>query len=183
MSDYNSQLPVRSKQDLDERVLIKIQSGESPEASDATALVTDKQVHTKIFQSDGTNISEENPLPVAPTENAGDEVEDYDESVDVASTASANHDYVVTATKIFKSLNVEAAASGKARFELQVETAASSGTFETRGVKFNSTANPNIEFKFNRPKRVAAGVIIRIVKTNLDEQAQSIYSTINGVEV
>jgi hypothetical protein len=183
MSDYNSQLPVRSKQDLDERVLIKIQDGDNPGGSEQTAEVSEKKLHTKIFQSDGTNISEENPLPVAPTESAGDEVEDYNESVDVAPTVSANHDYVVTSSKTFKSLNVEAAASGKARFELQVETAASSGSFETRGVKFNSTAKPNVEFKINRPKRVAEGVIIRIVKTNLDEQAQSIYSTINGVEV
>lgn len=183
MSDYNSQLPVRSKQDLDERVLIKIQSGENPEASDATALVTDKQVHTKIFQSDGTDISEQNPLPVAPTESAGDEIEDFNESVDVPSTVSSNHDYTVSSGKSFKSLNVEASASGKARFELQVETSQASGVFETRGVKFNSTAKPNVSFCIKRPKRVSSGAIIRVVKTNLDEQAQSIYSTINGVEV
>lgn len=179
--DYNSALPIRSKQDLDERTLVKIQSGDNPDGLDATALVTDKQVHTKIFQSDGMEISEQNPLPVAPTESAGSEVEDYNESVDVAPSVNSNHDYV--AQSDFKQLNVEASASGKARFELQVETAASSGTFETRGVKFNSTANPNVKFNVNNPKRVASGVTIRLVKTNLDEQAQSIYSTINGVEV
>lgn len=179
--DYNSALPIRSKQDLDERTLVKIQSGDNPDGLDATALVTDKQVHTKIFQSDGMEISEQNPLPVAPTESAGNEVEDYNESVDVAPNVNANHDYV--AQSDFKQLNVEASASGKARFELQVETAASSGTFETRGVKFNSTANPNVKFNVKNPRRVASGVTIRIVKTNLDEQAQSIYSTINGVEV
>jgi len=183
MSDYNSQLPVRSKQDLDERLLTKIQDGDNPSGSEQTASVTNKQLHTKIFLSDGNVISEENPLPVAPTESAGLEVEDFNEAVDVAPTSNSNHDYVVTASKSLKEINIEASASGKARFELQIETAASSGVFETRNVKFNSTAQPNVKFELKRPKRVTEGVTVRIIKTNLDEQAQSIYSVINGVEV
>ena len=183
MSDYNSQLPVRSKQDLDERLLVKIQDGDNPGGANQTVEVADKKLHVKIFQSDGTDIAEETPLPVYTTEAPGDEVEDYNEAVDVAVSSSSNHDYTVTAAKTLKELNVEASASGKARFELQVETAAASGVFETRGVKFNSTAKPNVKFSLKRPKRVAAGVIVRVVKTNLDEQAQSLYSTINGVEV
>lgn len=183
MSDYNSQLPVRSKQDLDERLLIKIQDGDNPSGSEQTASVTDKQVHTKIFQSDGSNITEESPLPVTVTESAGDEIEDYSEAVDVAPTVSANHDYVVTADKVLKKLNLTASASGKARFELQIETGVATAVFQTKAVKFNSTAFPNVEFKLERPSRVLAGVTIRLVKTNLDEQSQSIYSTINGVEL
>lgn len=183
MSDFNSQLPVRSKQDLDERLLVKLQDGDNPSGSEQTVAVSDKQLHTKFFLSDGSSISEENPLPVSTTESAGLEVEEYNEAVDVVATNSANHDYVVTAEKVLKDLNVDCSASGKARFELQVETAQASGVFETRAVKFNSTANPNVEFKIKKPKRIEAGVTIRVVKTNLDEQSQSIYSTINGVEV
>lgn len=183
MAEINSSLPVRSEGDLDQKVLIKIQDGDNPGGSEQTASVTNKQLHTKIFLSDGSVISEENPLPVSTTESAGVEVEDFNESVDVTPTTSQNHDYVVTSGKVLKELNIDASASGKARFELQVETAASSGTFETRSVKFNSTAKPNVEFKIKKPKRIAEGVMIRVVKTNLDEQSQSIYSTINGVEV
>ena len=50
-------------------------------------------------------------------------------------------------------------------------------------VKFNSTSNPNCEIKLKKPKAIASGSIIRVVKTNLDNQAQDLYSVINGVEV
>jgi hypothetical protein len=256
MSDYNSQLPVRSKQDLDERLLVKLQDGDNPSGSDATATVTEKKLHVRVHSEDsdgndlqpllsqeghvqsngdydattnkrpssqgliasdrdaspsettmnkrptavvgnddkvaldvaisdssGNRIDEDNPLPVYVTESPGEEIEDFDEAVDVATTASANHDYVVTALKEFRWLNIEASASGKAKFELQIETAASSGVFETKNVKFNSTANPNVEFKLLRGQSIQENVTIRLVKTNLDEQAQSIYSTFNGVEI
>lgn len=183
MSDFSSQLPVRSVQDIDQRVLTKIQDGQNPDAADGTARVTNEKLHVTIHQGDGSQITEEMPLPVSVTESAGDEIISYDESVDVASSGSMNHDYSVSATKTLKVLDVEASASGKARFELQIETSAGSGTFETKGVKFNSTANPNVQFKLSRFPRVEQNVTIRIVKTNLDEQPQSIYSTLNGVEV
>lgn len=257
MSDYNSQLPVRSKQDLDERVLIKVQDGASPGGANATLSVTENKAHVRNFgvdsdandvqlllsqeghvltngdydaannkrpssqglivsdrdaapsettmnkrptavagdnnkvaidvaisDSSGNHFSDTNPLPVYVTENdPGTEVTDFDEAVDTAAAGSTNHDYTVTAAKQFRALNVEASASGKAKFELRIETAAGAGTFTTIGVQFNSTANPNVKFELKKPVPVAAGVIIRLVKTNLDEQAQSIYSTINGVEV
>lgn len=256
MADYNSQLPVRSKQDLDERVLIKIQDGDSPGGANNSAQVSEKKLHVRAHGSDsdgndlelllsqeghlltngdydatnnkrpssqgfiasdraaapdettmnkrptavvgndnkvaldvaisdsaGQRIDEDNPLPVFVTESLGVEVEDFNEAVDVAVSASINHDYTVTAATELRWLNIEASASGKAKFELQIETAASSGVFEVKNVKFNSTANPNVKFDLKRPKTIAAGVIVRVVKTNLDEQVQSIYSTINGVEI
>ena len=135
-----------------------------------------------ISDSNGNRIDKDNPLAVYLEESPADEIEDFNEAVDVASDASANHDYTVTALKEFRSLNAECSASGKAKFELQIESGVGAGTFSTVGVKFNSTSNPNVKFNLSKPKAVAAGVKIRIVKTNLDNQAQSIYSTINGVE-
>lgn len=136
-----------------------------------------------ISDSSGNRIDEDNPLAVYQAENPGAEIEDFDEAVDIASDATSNHDYTVSASVEFRHLNVEASASGKAKFELQIEDGAGAGTFTTSGVKFNSTANPNVEFKLKKPKAVDTGVIIRLIKTNLDNQPQSIYSTINGVEV
>lgn len=257
MADYNSQLPVRSKQDADERLLIKIQDGDSPGGANETATVSEKKLHVRVHAEDsdgndlqpllsqeghvqsngdydatnnkrpssqgliasdrdaspsettmnkrptavvgdndkvaldvaisdssGNHFSDSNPLPVYITEDdPGTEITDFSEAVDIAAAASSNHDYTVTAAKNLRALNVEASASGKAKFELQIETAAAAGTFNTIGVQFNSTATPNVVFRLNKPVPVAAGVIVRLIKTNLDEQAQSIYSTINGVEV
>lgn len=256
MSDYNSQLPVRSKDDTDERVLIKLQDGDNPSGANETATVSEKKLHVRIHSEDsdgndlqpllsqeghiqsngdydatnnkrpssqglivsdrdaspsettmnkrptavvgdndkvaldvaislsnGNHITEDSPLPVYVTESTGDEIVDFDEAVDVAKDATSNHDYTVSALKELRFLNVEASASGKAKFELQVETAASAGTFNTIAVQFNSTANPNVKFNVKRPATIATGVIVRLVKTNLDNQAQSIYSTINGVEI
>jgi hypothetical protein len=254
MADYNSQLPVRSKDDLDERVLIKVQDGDDPSGVGKTQEVSEKKAHVRNFSKDSDGNDQEqllsqeghtqsngdydattnkrpssqglivsdrdaspsestmnkrptavvgegdsicldislhdqdgnyydanNPLYVVSTDDPADEIISFDQAVAIVKDASANHDY--TTTSEFRSLNVEASASGKARFELQAETAAASGVFETVGVKFNSTSNPNVEFKLTKPKSVPSGAIIRVVKTNLDNQAQDLYSTINGIEI
>lgn len=52
MSDYDSQLPVRSKQDADERVLVKIQDGQDPGGVDKTVEVSEKKVHVRNHSKD-----------------------------------------------------------------------------------------------------------------------------------
>ena len=258
MSDYDSQLPIRSKQDVDERVLVKLQDGVDPSGVDKTMEISEKKAHIRNFGKDsdgndkqsllsqeghtqsngdydvannkrpssqgliasdrdaspsestmnqrptavagdndkialdvaisdssGNHFSETNPLPTYQAESPFDEIDDFDEAVDVVKASSANHDYTVSVAKTLKHLEAEASASGKARFELQVETAAASGVFDTIMVKFNSTAKPNVDFKY--AKTVATGVIIRVVKKNLDGQnpasVQSLYSQIRGKEI
>ena len=253
MADYNSQLPVRSKQDIDERVLIKIQDGDDPAGVGRTAEVSEKKVHNRQFNKDsdgadqevllsqeghqltngdydattnkrpssqglivsdrdaspsettmnkrptavagegdtvcldialhdalGQRFDEDNPLPVFLAESPADEVDDYNEASSVVKNGSANHDYTVTAAKRFKGLEVDASGSGRGRFELQIEDGPAAGTFSTVMVKFNSTAKPNVEFKYK--KVVEAGVIIRLVKENLDNQPQNLYSQFRGLE-
>lgn len=256
MADYDSQLPVRSKQDVDERVLTKIQDGDNPDGANETMTVSEKKAHVRVHGKDsdgvdqevllsqeghvqsngdydattnkrpssqglitsdrsaspdettmnkrptavvgdddkvaldcaisdsqGNRIDENNPLAVFFADNPGQEIQDFDQAVNVAKNASADHDYTVAATTELRKLNVEASASGKCKFELQIEDGVAAGTFSTIGVKFNSTANPNVRFELTAPKPVATGVIIKLVKTNLDNQQLDIYSTINGVEV
>jgi len=131
-----------------------------------------------LHDESGQNYTELNPLPVVQIETVGDSVDLFNESTAVAKNASANHDY--TTVSQFKNLEVECSGSGYARFELQVETGPATGVLNTIMVKFNSTAQPNL--KLNYSKLVATGLIIRVVKTNLDNQSQNLYTQITGLE-
>lgn len=203
MSDFDSSLPIKSIQDLEERVLVKIQDGEDASGVDKSAEVSEKKLHVRnhgqdendndvqlrlntngsvtIANSDGQPINEDAPLAVYIAESRAEEIDEYDRAIDVAKNASANHDYTVTAGKEFKCSEIQCSASGKARFELQVETGVGTGVFEAKAVGFNSTAKPNLQLKYI--KNIAAGVIVRVVKTNLDNQAQDIYTQIQGKEI
>lgn len=148
-------------------------------STDNTIYALDMALHDEA----GNAYSATNPLPVAIGSSEGDEVVDYDQAVAVVKDASANHDYTVTALKTLVLDSVECSASGRAKFELQVETGVATGIYETKLVGFNSIADPNVELNAKKRISVAAGVIVRLVKTNLDNQAQDLYSTILGVEV
>lgn len=181
MSDFDSQLPVRSKDDLDERVLIKIQDGDDPQGAGKTATVANKKLHVALHNSDASEISEDCPLPVYLAEHKGEEVDEFDRSIDTAKNATDNQDYTVSADKELKSIEAPCSGSGKARFALQVETGIATGVFDTVAVGFNSTSNPQVVLKYKKP--VSAGVIVRVAKTNLDNQAQDLYSQIVGIEI
>ena len=100
----------------------------------------------------------------------------------MAKNASVNHDYTVSAGKTFVGDQVWVTGSGKLKVEVQVETAASAGTFDTVFVGFNSTANPNVEIPTLKRLKVATGVIVRVEITNRDNQPQDVYSTLTGIE-
>jgi len=134
-----------------------------------------------LHDANGQAIDEDNPLAVYVAESPADEIDEYSQSASVAKDATANHDYTVSAAKKLKSIEAEASGSGLGKFELQVETAPASGIYNTIMTKFNSTANPNVEFKYR--KSVATGVIVRVAKTNKDNQPQDLYSQIRGLEI
>lgn len=113
----------------------------------------------------------------------GTAINNYNTVAAVAAAATSNHDYTVTAAKTFYLNQVEATASGKVKIEVQIETAAASGTFNTRFVQFNSTADTNMTIHLENPITVAAGVRVRVIRTNKDNQAQDLYSTISGYEL
>jgi len=145
---------------------------------DTTVVALDVSLHDE----DGNAYSDTNPLPVSLEESEGDEVCEYNTSVDVAKDASTNHDYTVTAAKTLVGEQIWATASGKMKVEVRTETAAASGTFDTKFVAFNSTANPNVEIPLKKILKQVAGAIVRITLTNLDNQPQDLYSTLTGVE-
>jgi hypothetical protein len=136
-----------------------------------------------MHDENGAAFSASNPLPVTVVDSEGTEVNDYNTGAAVAAAGSSNHDYTVTAATTLKLSSIWAAASGKMKIQVQVETAVASNTFTTRFVGFNSTANPNIHVPIGENISVAAGVRVRVIRTNLDNQAQDVYSTISGHEI
>lgn len=123
------------------------------------------------------------PLPVTiSVDSPGTEIDAYNTASAVAAGASSNHDYTVTALKTLLLTQIEASASGKMKIEVQVETGVASGVFATRFVQFNSTNSPNCSIKIGPVIAVAAGVRVRVIRTNKDLLAQDVYSTIMGQE-
>jgi hypothetical protein len=146
------------------------------------AAATDS-VSAWLKDSSGSAFSPSNPLPVTLTSGTpGDEINNYSTAT-VASAATSNHDYTVTALKTLNALQVHASASGKMKIEVQVETGVGAGTYLTKFVLFNSTANPNMIVNLSSVLTVAAGVKVRVARTNLDKSTMDVYSTISGIEV
>lgn len=144
---------------------------------------TVKALDVSLHDEDGEAFSATNPLPVTILDSEGVEINNYNTAAAVAAAATSNHDYTVTAATTFTFTQFHASASGKMKIVVSVETAVASGTFTPRWTMFNSTANPNMDKTIREPITVAAGVRVRIARTNLDNQAQDVYSTISGHEV
>ena len=240
-NDIDSQLPVRSVQDADERVQIKVMDYTAPEGADNQLKISEERAHVKadgdyeavgnsepnsagliahdrkgtgavpdetdqnsrptavtydngidetivaldmgLRDHNGVPYSITNPLPTSSEESGGSEVHDFNESAAVvAKNAADNHEYTVTALKDLRLEQWGISASGYMKGELQVETAVASGIFVTKDVLFNSTANPSEDRELKRNIKVAAGVKVRVIRYNLDNQSQAVYSFINGIE-
>lgn len=136
-----------------------------------------------LHDESGVAFSETNPLPVAISDSEGTEVNDYKATTNTAAAATDNHDYTVTALKTLKLTQIEGAASGKAKAEVQIESGVATGVFASKWVMFNSTANPMMSLAIKESPAIAAGVRVRVIMSNLDNQAQNLYSTISGHEV
>jgi hypothetical protein len=109
-------------------------------------------------------------------------VTDYQTTGSLAKSATANHDYTVTALKTLKGVIMLVSASGEFKVELRKETGVGTGIFNTCFTGFAQASSPFINVNFNRGIQVAAGVILRVAITNRDN-VQDVYSTILGIEV
>lgn len=115
------------------------------------------------------------------TDVAGAPAVSYNTAATVAAGGTSNHDYTVTAGKTFKFLGFHASASGRMKVEVQLETAAASGVFNTKFVVISSADAKISEEVFSNIEQVA-GAKVRIIRTNLDKSAMDVYSTIEGSE-
>ena len=137
-----------------------------------------------LHDENGEAYSPSNPFPVAISDTeSGTKVHDYNESASVAKDASVSVDYTVTALKTLHLARVLLCGSGKIKAVLQRETGVGADTYDTFAVRFNSTSQPNCDIDLGTKLEVDAGVKVRLILTNLDNQPQNIYSTLIGVEV
>lgn len=131
----------------------------------------------------GANVSATNPVPVSVSAApSGTAINDFNHAVAVAAAGTSNHDYTVTAGKTLLLSQIDASASGKMKIEVEIETGVATNVFTSKFVQFNSTANPNMQVSIPDAISVAAGVRVRVVRTNNDNQSQDLYSTISGQE-
>ena len=171
--------------DLDIRDLSHTQdSVKIGDGTDFLAVEADGSVTVRLKDASGNPFTGTNPLPVTITvDQAGDEINDYNTAASVAAAGTSNHDYTVSGGKTLLLTSVNAAASGKCKIEVQIESAAGSGIFATKFVQFNSTASPNMVIELKAPIAVVSGAKVRVIRTNKDNQSQDLYSTISGQEI
>lgn len=134
-----------------------------------------------LLDQSGNAFTADNPLNVTLVPSPGSEVNDYATGAALAAGATINHDYTVTTAKRLKLSQIVAAASGKLKIEVQVETA--TNVFASKFVGFNSTSSPNILIPVNENITLAAALRVRIILTNKDLLPQDVYSTICGHEI
>lgn len=148
---------------------------------------THHSMDVSIHDGSGDAYSDSNPIPTYITDDPGEEKMEYNTSAAVAKDASVDHDYSVANGDVFKINGFYANASGKIKVEFKIGDGAVSEIFTSKAVFFNSTANPNCEFKCEKSPFSVTGTAndttIRITITNLDNQAQDVYSTLLGIEV
>ena len=146
---------------------------------DETVVAADISLHDE----DGVPYSKNNPLPVSIEESEGVELHDHLESASaIAKNNSDEHIYTSVGPEELELEQWGISGSGFMKGELFVETGVATGVFTSKGVLFNSTAMPNASIELKRAIKVATGVKVKIVRTNLDNQSQSMYSFINGLE-
>jgi hypothetical protein len=130
----------------------------------------------------GVANSPTNPIFVSSSDTIGTPIDNYQTSAALAVNASATFDYTVSAGVTFYTKQFWATASGKIKLQVEYETAAGSGTFNTFWVAFNSTAETNILIPCPTGKTQVTGARIRMIVTNLDKAAMDVYSTLSGVQ-
>lgn len=179
-----------SATDLDIRDLAFATDKVDVSGSDITATVsaTDLDIRDLSHVSDSVKIGDgtdllavntDGSINVVVQEDVGTEVVAYDTAAAIAGGASSNHDQVfASASKLYQ---VWSSASGKMKIEVQIETGSATNTFNTIAVGFNSTADSNINLVLSKYAAIPAGARVRVIRSNRDNQAQDVYSTIVGI--
>jgi hypothetical protein len=181
MSDIDSSLPIKSEVDADEYVRVKLYDST---ATNPMEIDSDNDGHVKAKLRDDSGAAfgtEANPVFVAGAEDPGDEIEDYQTTVDLAKNSTSNHDYTVTTAKTFKGLTLFVSASGEFKVELQKETAAASGIYNTLYVGFAQASSPYLQIDLKKVFKQVADAKVRVKIENRDNQ-QDVYSTLVGIE-
>lgn len=165
---------------------VNIQDGGNSITVDATDLdirnlnLTDDAV--KVSANASANAAD-NPIFVQVVSDVitSTEVHSYDTSSAVAADTADNHDYTVVGTT-FLLKSVIAAFSGGGKVEIQTGPV---GTLVTRAVAFVPKEGGHIQLNFDPPIEVpvTSTGTVRVIRTNRQNQAQDVYSTIIGNDI
>lgn len=164
----------------------------SPTDADQTLRLTGKNgtVQTDVWALDvslhdhnGNNYTLLNPMPVQNIESPGDEINVFDEGTSLAGSGTTSHLYTVTAAKTLYLNKIWGSSAGRAKWTVGIETGVGTGIYNTRFVAYNSVGTPNIEIDIRNPILVAAGVRVRVLKLNRENQPTDVTSTIEGYEI
>lgn len=190
--DYDASLnkrPSSNGQILHDRPATATAAGETDQNFRPTGVSYDDGVKVvnsadiALHDEDGIPYSKNNPLPVSIEESEGDEIhEHFASAAAIAKNNSDDQVYTVTALKEFEIEQWGISGSGFMKGELFVETGVGTDIYTSKGVLFNSTAMPNASLALKRMIKVGAGVKVKITRTNLDNQSQTMYSFVNGLE-
>ena len=144
---------------------------------DTDVRALDVSLHDQL----GNAYTQANPLPVSISDiTAGStEILVFDTGTVVAG-GTRSYTYTVSAGKKFVMQKISAAASGKMKMQVSTGTI---GAETLKVVKFNSTASPNVEYKFESPQSLADTQDLVVVLSNYDNQSQDVYLTIEGYEI
>lgn len=161
---------------------VNIQDGGNSITVDATDLDIRDLTHVSdsVKVGDGTDflaVNTDGSINVVVVDGTpGTPINSYNTAAAIAGGATSNHDYTVTALKTFYLNQIEASGTGKMKIEVLVNGV-------SKFVQFNSTANTNMSIHLENPITAAAGQVVRIIRTNRENQAQDLYSTISGYEL
>lgn len=134
---------------------------------------------------DGVLVGNSNPVPVhIVQETLGDVVVDYHTSANLAAAASINFDYTISASAEFHLEKVIAVSGGK--LKAQIQTSVDGIAFLTKAVLFATPSSPMIDYHLGKDMFVpvsGVGSKVRVIITNMDNQAADVYCTIHGLEL
>lgn len=170
-----------SATDLDIRDLAFATDKVDVSGSSVTVSATDLDVRDLTHASDSIKIGDGTDFLAVNADGSinvkisdaspGTDVADFNTTATVAGGASSNHDY--TSTGNFYLTQIEASGSGKMKIEVLVNGV-------SKFVQFNSTATPNMSIVLKQPILATTGQVVRVIRTNRENQAQDVYSTILG---
>ena len=171
MADFKSSLPIRTLDATGADNIGQIADGAGTGNKAGVDANNDLCTKAKLTDSSGTPIDGSNPLPVITETGACNE--DYDVAAAVAVDATSDHDFAPGVAG--KVVGLVIAASGSAKWELQIGPAASE---VTKVVFFTSASEQSKNITFACGFTVGASDNVKLIRTNRDEAAMDLYSTI-----
>jgi hypothetical protein len=117
--------------------------------------------------------SDQSAIPVTFTPSVTPELPQYNTATSLAASASSTQTYSPGSTVSLD--GVDASASGQMKIEIQWGT---TGAETTKAVFFTSKGNLQLIWRLPNPVSITNTMSVKVIRTNMDNQAMDVYSTI-----